>query len=159
MQNTEKTIRREVKEIQDLITKINALIDEEYESAKAKSATYGELKESLEKIESGIAWSHMENAAEIAVYAGKRFRKALNEELEGVQLGKSSTEIENQNDQPMLVLDDDAKILYSCLNMEEQQKARRIIISLEGLNVESARQILGFCKETIKTNAQVKVLG
>lgn len=154
-----KTIRREVKEIQDLITKINALIDEKYEAVKAESNTYGELKEGLEKIERGIVWSHMENADEIAVYAGKRFRKALNEELEGVQLGKSSTEIENQNDQPMLVLDDDAKILYSCLNMEEQQKARRIIISLEGLNVESARQILGFCKETIKTNAQVKVLG
>ena len=80
------TIRREVKEIQDLITKINALIDEEYESAKEKSATYGELKESLEKIERGIAWSHMENAAEIAAYAGKRFRKALNGELGGLTL-------------------------------------------------------------------------
>ena len=81
-----KTIRREVKEIQDLITKINALIDEEYDPAKAKSATFGELKESLEKIERGIAWSHMENAAEIAAYAGKRFRKALNGELGGLTL-------------------------------------------------------------------------
>lgn len=144
--------------MQTLITKINALIDEEYESVKAKSATYGELKENLEKIERGIAWSHMENAVEIAACVGKRFRKALNEELEGVQLGKSSIEIENQNDQLMLALDDNANIFYSCLNMEEQQKARRIIISLEGLNVKSARQILKFCGETIKTNAQVKVL-
>lgn len=70
----------------DLMIKINTLIDEEYESAKAKSATYGELKETLEKIASGIAWSRMENAAEIAAYTGKRFRKALNEELGGLML-------------------------------------------------------------------------
>lgn len=76
----------------DLITKINALIDEEYESVKAESTTYGELKETLEKVASGIAWSRMENAAEIAAYAGKRFRKALDEELGGLILKQKPPE-------------------------------------------------------------------
>ena len=66
----------------DLMTKINALIDQEYESAKSESTTYRELKRRLKKVEKDIAWGY----PKIAAYVKERFQKLLDEELGGLML-------------------------------------------------------------------------
>lgn len=68
-------------EVEDLVKKINALIDERYESVKSKSATCGELKENLERMERSIAWMPGTNTVDIAAYVGKRSRKLLDIEM------------------------------------------------------------------------------
>lgn len=52
----------------------------------------------------------------------------------------------------------EVKNLWDSLKEGEQQKAREIFNSLDGVNIERARQVLKFCEAVIEINAQIKVL-
>lgn len=71
---------------QDLIVKINSLIDEKYESLKSESADYQELKNNLEKVERDIAWEN----PKIAGHIKKRFQEMLYKEVQNIAFGQKS---------------------------------------------------------------------
>ena len=71
---------------QDLIVKINSLIDEKYESLKSESADYQELKNNLEKAERDIAWEN----PKIAGHIKKRFQEMLYKEVQNIAFGQKS---------------------------------------------------------------------
>lgn len=79
--------------IENFTMKINAAIDEEYESAKAESSTFGELKERLEELKTGIRWGCSNSIAE---YAGEAFRKKLDKEMSDQQIGQNQLGIEKK---------------------------------------------------------------
>ncbi len=71
---------------QDLIVKINSLIDEKYESLKSESADYQELKNNLEKVERDIAWEN----PKIAGHIKKRFQEMLYKEVQNIAFGQKT---------------------------------------------------------------------
>lgn len=50
-----------------------------------------------------------------------------------------------------------ARRIYHNLTDEEQEKALSILIGMNGIKTERAKVILDFCKESITTNAVVKI--
>lgn len=73
----------------DLMVKINDLIDKEYESVKAESGTYRELRNKLEKMEKDLAYEK----PLLAHYIGGRFHDLLDAETGAIKIRNQEAKI------------------------------------------------------------------